>query len=515
MRPQEQRLPPAGRLAGIVAKPLRENVLRYQMQGGAKLVPEEVREAVSRRPDVVRRAVLKGLVRVKVETLTDNPRTYIMSGNVGLDHRWMEEIFAQAGWTPVPPNVDRAMFVWVELVQKSGFDKRVYDVQCELKNVVDDQKLLITNKWTLYEGMVEHFPEVAQQHMAATRRLVGVDHVPAGRQLICKPVGRGACAGTGITRVDSDEQLQRVKPALLNYCADYIACDYVSDLLLWNGRKFHLRMYWLVRPEYAGKPFFSKLHDTGKIMTAALPYRDEDFGNPDIHDTHVKSTPRNLFFPNDLDGVSPEQRKRLFIQMENILSCVGELLRLAHVGSYKESRYAYEVFGCDFLVTRDMCPILLEINQRIGMRSVPSDTDQDHYDAFARHYYRWVYDNAIAPTLEDHIHALGLDLPALPPPPPPVPRRTGPDPPPPTPESLAAARELARQDMLARQQAAATAAAATTAASASAPVATAPAASTDAAATEATPMDSEEPPVPSKASSTGEDDEMEEGEIRM
>ena len=252
-------------------------------------------------------------------------------------------------------------------------------------------------------------------------------------------------------------------------------------------------------------------------MTAALPYRDGDYANPDIHDTHVKSTPRNLFFPSDLDGVSPEQCRRLFVQMENVLSCVGELLRLAHVGSYKESRYAYEVFGCDFLVTRDMRPVLLEINQRIGMRSVPGDADRARYDAFARHYYRWVYDNAIAPTLEDHIRGLGLAVPALPPPPPPVARREGPDPAPTTPEALAAAREQARLDLIARQQAAAASAAASAASGANGGAGNDGAASAGTGAP--TPMDvvadAGEQGGSSKAAGNKEEEELEEGEIPL
>ena len=416
--------------------------LPSQSRGKVHLPQSELDERLSKRPECVNKKILRGLKRVKWETVSGgNPLTYVLSGHVGLNHEMLEDIFRRVGWVAVPPNVDRAMFVWVELFQKAGFDKRATSVPCEVKNVVNDQKLRITDKWLLYSGMEQYFPDIAKKYMAATRKLVEVDEVPAGRQLICKPVGRLACAGHGITRVESTEKLIQLKPQLLEYCKDYIASEYISNLLLWHGRKFHLRMYWLVRPASKGMPFFQKLHDTGKIMTAALPYENKDFENTGIHDTHVKSTLRNLFFPNDLDGVSPEQCQVFFRKMEEVLYYVGQLLCKTPLGPYPESRYAYEVFGCDFLLTTDNRVILMEINQRIGMRSVPTDMDQKHYDDFAAHYYRWVFDNAIAPLLEPYIKTVGRTIPELPPPPPPVGRRTGEDPPFPTAEEYAAAAE--------------------------------------------------------------------------
>ena len=87
------------------------------------------------------------------------------------------------------------------------------------------------------------------------------------------------CAGKGIVRIKDTEELNKIKPILLKQNENYIASEYITDLLLWNKLKFHLRMYWLVIPEQNNHPFYQELHDTGKIMTAAFPYKNEDFDN--------------------------------------------------------------------------------------------------------------------------------------------------------------------------------------------------------------------------------------------
>jgi hypothetical protein len=78
---------------------------------------------------------------------------------------------------------------------------------------------------------------------------------------------------------------------------------------------------------------------------------------------------------------------------------VAEILR-PHAKPYEESKLAYEVLGCDFLVRADdLKVVLLEINERIGFAEIP-EADRTIYAAFTRQYFTWVFENAIHPLSE-------------------------------------------------------------------------------------------------------------------
>eukprot|EP01105_Mastigella_eilhardi_P017575 TRINITY_DN403_c0_g1_i3.p3 TRINITY_DN403_c0_g1~~TRINITY_DN403_c0_g1_i3.p3 ORF type:complete len:147 (-),score=16.34 TRINITY_DN403_c0_g1_i3:131-571(-) len=77
-----------------------------------------------------------------------------------------------------------------------------------------------------------------------------------------------------------------------------------------------------------------------------------NFDDPALHDSHVASTPRNLFFPDDLAQLTAAERDGLWSEMNNVAACLADLLR-THTRGFEESEYAFEVLGLDFLVDRD------------------------------------------------------------------------------------------------------------------------------------------------------------------
>jgi hypothetical protein len=253
--------------------------------------------------------------------------------------------------------------------------------------------------------MATMFPKVAAAHMARTVPLCDVAELQPGQMLILRPSGVWARAGNGIVRVTTNTELAVAKKRLVAAAhqarsPNYIASEYIVEPLLWHGLKMHLRMYWLVVAGVAeaGVAFRTKLWTKGKILTAAKPYEKANFADKDIHDSHVKTTPRNIFFPDDLDSVDDEAKTKIFEQMRIILEeHVAEILR-PHAKPYEESKLAYEVLGCDFLVTKDLRPILMEINKRIGFAEIP-EADRTIYAAFTRQYFTWVFENAIHPLL--------------------------------------------------------------------------------------------------------------------
>ena len=88
---------------------------------------------------------------------------------------------------------------------------------------------------------------------------------------------------------------------------------------------------------YPGPAFFPALYirgsdacglnwDKGKIITAELPYKNEDYTNTKIHDTHFKSTYINKYFPNDFE-LSKEVTDNLYEQMNEIMGAVSSIIK--------------------------------------------------------------------------------------------------------------------------------------------------------------------------------------------
>eukprot|EP00727_Mastigamoeba_balamuthi_P005599 m51a1_g1659 hypothetical protein (390) ;mRNA; r:369594-371116 len=314
-------------------------------------------------------------------------RTYVVTGYMGLDHAHLREVMRGHGWREVPVTSASADFVWAELYL-SRFDPRSYN---------DDRKRCVTDKALLHELLAERFPEVAARQTARTRPLSAVASVAEGEVLILRPSGQWARAGNGIVRVSSTAELREARARMLARLPDAIASSYVVDHLLWQGRKFHVRMYWLVCAPCGQRPFTWDVWRRGKILCAAKPFVRGDWWDRAVHDTHVKSTPRNLFFPQDL-GLSAQDAEAVYQSARAVLGCAAELLR-ADAVPYSESRYAYEVFGADFLVLADLRALLMEVNERIGFACIGDDAD-GAYSEFTRQYYEWVYDTAIGPMAE-------------------------------------------------------------------------------------------------------------------
>lgn len=298
-----------------------------------------------------------------------------------------------------------------------SYDKSTYDIRCRIKSLLTNTKKAITNKQSLYVNMARQNPAVTRAHMAQTWESRDVREVRPDEPLIVRPVGPGASSGIGVTVVNSVSGLRAVERELSSKFQSVIASVYIRNPMLWEGRKFHCRMYFLVCVGPGGH-FATHLWNEGKILVAKTEYKDADYGNKDIHDTHADSTPRNLWFPSDLPaGAQPETLLR---HMRTVLDSVGEIMR-TRAEAYPESDYAFQVFGCDFLPTEDNNIFLLEINNKVGFE--PCGVDEswnaevgpwtDDYTEFSRKYYTWIYESAIKPLFhaQEKIETSGQDEP--------------------------------------------------------------------------------------------------------
>jgi len=210
--------------------------------------------------------------------------------------------------------------------------------------------------------------------------------------MIVRPVKRYLGGGVDIEIVSSNDEYQKVKKRLLQKYTNVIISEYITNPLLFENRKFHIRGYMLVITH----PYNYKLFKFGKIITAKNNYKNTDWHNKDIHDTHIKSTPKNLYFPSDLE-LSKDKLKHIMTQMHTIAKCLGTMLE-KHAHPYPESNVGFTILGLDLMITTDYVVKLLEVNaDEVGFDPV-GDAIDPKFSAFSRKIFKNIYKYAIKPT---------------------------------------------------------------------------------------------------------------------
>jgi hypothetical protein len=364
-----------------------------------------------------------------VVSKTEKQKTFAIHDKQGLNHIRLVDILTDHKWKQVDIKTPNADFAWVGATVGGDFlryEDSIYEIKTTVKNLLKGNgvkgfstsdpdypytKNVITDKAQLYMEMSKKCPEICKKYMAESwflsdeKRVAEYSEADDGI-LIIKPLGVGAGGGEGIVYVTNKEELAEFTNAVKRRkqskdkgkCTkEYLISKYIRNPMLIEGKKFHLRMYFMVcmRPNHKSDWF---LFEEGKIITAELPYKDADYMNKKIHDTHFKSTKKNRLFPESRElGIGDKEAKSIMQQMREVLRCAYDVYK-PHIASTRESKYGFEVFGCDFMVTSDVGVKLLEINARhdYGVNDVKKEAPEV-YERFCTDFWDWVYKHAIEP----------------------------------------------------------------------------------------------------------------------
>jgi hypothetical protein len=340
----------------------------------------------------------------------DKGKTFAIHDNQGLIHTHLREILLSKGWQEVSIDNEYADFAWVGATVGTNYlkyDKSIYEIKTILKNLLvgggvkgdTDNKDVITNKSCLYTNMKKQFPSIYRKYMMKTYSYNKLYSYRDGDVVIIRPIGAGAGGGADVYVVNTTTEFNKSITKLKRYKQVIITNYIVNPLLLksLSYKKFHLRMYLMICTFKEG--FEWHFWDKGKIITAELPYVPDDFTNPLIHDTHFKSTHINKYFPDDLN-LEKSVISKLYKQMNEIMEASANIIK-KHTFSYPESKYAFEVFGVDMMITDDFIVKLIEINARhdYGVDDLKKK-DGDKHNQFCSSFFDWIYEHAITPVFK-------------------------------------------------------------------------------------------------------------------
>ena len=201
------------------------------------------------------------------------------------------------------------------------------------------------------------------------------------------------------------------------YGNDVIASEYITTPLLFNSRKFHLRLYYLVFYSKHYKIFNSFYLDMlGKLFTAKLPFTMDEhtFNNKDIHDTHADTTDEDYFYPASftIDKITLLDNKKFNNKVANmknkiklIMSIISQImLNNCNKLLYNTDANAYHIFGIDIMIddtNNKFTPKLIEINFAPGFGHKP-ETKHETQSLLSNGVYGWINETVLEPLLKDN-----------------------------------------------------------------------------------------------------------------
>ncbi len=305
----------------------------------------------------------------------------ISSGKInGLIYTPIQRYLISSGYKEIDDPNSRPTLLIIDLNEHNKYNTAYFNTQCLIMNKLNDNKEIISNKANLYYNFKRAYPKECDKFMAASWPLMEFVKNPNLRKriaqdnevFIVRPAGIGAFSGKDISVVNTPKQLEKAIARTRKYKKVLIS-KYITNPLLLDGKKCHLRVYYMV--SYINGVVNSKVIDFYEVMTALKPYKKGDWGNPDIHDTHGGSSEKVIVWPDDISSIS---LKNKFMQgyVPKIKSCLDLVTKLVadKIAPYPQALQAYEVFACDFLMLDNGEIILMEINDKVGFNTSTTES---------------------------------------------------------------------------------------------------------------------------------------------
>jgi hypothetical protein len=149
----------------------------------------------------------------------------------------------------------------------------------------------------------------------------------------------------------------------LNLSSNYLWTlqEYLTEPLLLEEKKFHFRVYFVYYYK-ENKKYGYWIKDLIPIYTAKKKYKNSDYNNKDIHDTHALTTSKESFLDKKTKNVNLD---KIYKQLKIILN---DLFISFNSKCFPENEYCFEMFGIDFILDKNNNVKLIEVNTKSGFK---------------------------------------------------------------------------------------------------------------------------------------------------
>ena len=261
---------------------------------------------------------------------------------------------------------------------------------------------IINEKEQLYNSFKKQFPDEYLAFLPASFILKKDTQYKTGNIYIARPVNEiniktnkktKTSSSDGILYIYDENSMNKAKENLGKYDIILIS-EYIRNPLLIKGKKFHLRMAFLIT--YFNSELKTYLLDDALFRVAKLPFVLDNFDNMDIHDTHYFKSDAYYYFPQDFNtdniGKTITQNiiNTLLKDIREIMRKVSVILGNSMPEKYPNIKKPFQMEGIDIMITEDFKPILIECNGRAGFSN-----DDDENDIFYNKVFDLIDRNAL------------------------------------------------------------------------------------------------------------------------
>ena len=308
----------------------------------------------------------------------------------------------------VPISAD--VFIFNRFLRING---RFYNYPKFLVNIFNLENIRkLTNKESIISNIMKIEPEVAKLYIPTTFNIAEKEKYEFPKWYILRPIE--GSYGHDIFYVNNEKDLEdKIKyynthgNNKIPFKSNVIASEYVSNPLLFNKRKMHLRMYLLV--SFIKGVLNTFLRDFAEILTAKEPFDMNEPFTKVKHDTHGESTVADFFYPKDFNSetigrdINNDTRKQLWNKIRDICKSIGKLfIKNKDKLLYPNEENAYHLLGIDIMIRDDMTPVFIECNYNPGMDTVGKDSylriEQDKITNYkSKIIYGWINEVVLEP----------------------------------------------------------------------------------------------------------------------
>lgn len=199
----------------------------------------------------------------------------------------------------------------------------------------------------------------------------------------------------GVKIITSQDEYYKAKKEL-NIKNDAIISEYIANPLLLDGKKMHLRVYYLLSIVSGITRCIT--HDEYRIHLAENEYKKDDWLNPDIHISGAlgRSKNRRYYWPDDIASVYDIDLINEKMAKFNKVICMA--FAISNAKNYPESYAGFHLYGADVLITDDFNIYLIEINVRPGFKFAQrEDGWEDASRKFSHRLFSFILNSTIFP----------------------------------------------------------------------------------------------------------------------
>ena len=292
-------------------------------------------------------------------------------------------------------------------------NKRFYSHPIYLANIFNTHNTLkFTNKQTILTLFKDINSEWFNVYVPETFKINNLSRYKFPKWYILRPIY--SRSGQGVFYISNKNELDN-KIAYYHktknedgqlFSNNVITSEFVTDLILFQEKKFHLRIFLLI--SYTNGIINSFLLKFAEIITAREKYNLDLPFTKEKHDTNWKATEKDFFLPKDFTNanlnihMTKEKFNIMWKHITNICKMITQIFEMnKHKLMLDNQQNGYHIYGLDLLIRNDLTPVFIECNTKPGYGCNGLNCDYRIYQNYkSKIIYKWINDTVLEPLIK-------------------------------------------------------------------------------------------------------------------